>query len=642
MQKYGFRGRTISAVIAALATLVPLIAVAGVLGVPQRLGLMIFPEQLAALMLCTSLAVCFLRSGLSEKARFWQFDIGLALISLVLGIHVFVRFQTLSEGAHQHPTEALILGCVVTALLMEGLRRLIGYTLIVIFGALILYAVAGQYVPGALQGRPQPLADVLRFLGTDSSATWGQSLQIAAFVVVLFVLFGSFLIGTGGSEFFSGVAARISGKGPGGAAKVAVTASCLTGMISGSAVSNVMTTGVVTIPVMKRAGFSPTNASAIEAVASTGGQLMPPIMGAAAFLMAEILRVPYRDIIIAAALPALLYFISIYVQIDFMSRRDKMGSMEGERRQPILAVLAEGWVSVLAIVVLMMGIFTFNLSAEAAVIYATVATMAMALGAYVLRMRHGGMNPRQIWGALVDAGVSTCDVLLITAAAGMIIGLMTLTGLGFTLSYYLMTFGSENLFALLVLSAVIALVLGLGLPTTGVYLLLATLTAPALVQLGIPPMSAHMFLLYYGMLSMITPPIALAAFAAASIGGADQHKTGIAAFRFGWLSYFLPFFFIYKPGLMLETSWLLSGYVFASTIVSLSLIAAAFLGHGYHRLGWIMRAVWLALGVAIMFPLDRLMFPAVEYSVAVIGLGVLLHHILLGERRPAMLKAARE
>lgn len=642
MQDRGSREQITSAVVAGLATLVPLIAVAGVLGLPQRLGLMVFPQQLAALMLCTSLAVCFLRCSLSSAARFWQLDLGLALASLALGVHVFIRFQTLSEGAHRHPGEALILGCMVVGLMMEGLRRVIGYTLIVIFGALLLYAVAGHYVPGALQGRPQPLGDVLRFLGTDSSATWGQSLQIAAFVVVLFVLFGSFLIATGGSEFFSGVAARISGKGPGGPAKVAVTASCLTGMISGSAVSNVMTTGVVTIPVMKRAGFSPTNASAIEAVASTGGQLMPPIMGAAAFLMAEILRVPYRDIIIAAALPAFLYFISVYVQIDFIARRDKLASMEQERRQPFLEILSKGWVSVLAIAALMVGIFTFNLSAEVAAIYATEVTVGLALGAYVLRLRFGGIRPRLILRAFVDAGAATCEVLLITAAAGMIIGLMTLTGLGFTLSYYMMTFGSENLFGLLLLSAGIALLLGLGLPTTGVYLLLATLTAPTLVELGIPPMAAHMFLLYYGMLSMITPPIALAAFAAASIGGAEQHKTGIAAFRFGWLSYFLPFFFIYKPGLLLETSWPQSVYIFLSTILSLMLIAAAFLGHARHRLGLPTRAVWLVLGVAIMFPLDQLWFSAAEYSVAVIGLAVLLHHFLMGEKGLAALKAARE
>ncbi|WP_051294477.1 TRAP transporter permease [Gemmobacter nectariphilus] len=642
MTDHGLRGRVTRTTLAGLAIVVPLIAIAGVLGVPQKLGLMIFPQQLAALMLCASLAVCFLRGSLSPTARFWQLDLGLAALSLALGLHVFLRFQILSERSHQYPTEALILGCVVIGLMMEGLRRVIGYTLVVIFGLLLLYAVAGHYVPGALQGRPQPLGDVVRFLGTDSSATWGQSLQIAAFVVVLFVLFGAFLIATGGSEFFSNLAGRISGKGPGGAAKVAVTASCLTGMISGSAVSNVMTTGVVTIPVMKRAGFSATNASAIEAVASTGGQLMPPLMGAAAFLMAEILRVPYRDIIVAAALPALLYFVSIYVQIDFMARRDNMASMEATRRQPFLEILAEGWISVLAIVALMLGIFAFNHSAEVAAVYATGVTVVLALGAYLLRLRHGGMSPRQILKALVDAGVSTSEVLLITAAAGMIIGLMTLTGLGFTLSYYLMTFGSESLFALLLLSAGIALLLGLGLPTTGVYLLLATLTAPALVELGVPPIPAHMFLLYYGMLSMITPPIALAAFAAASIGGANQHKTGIAAFRFGWLSYFLPFFFIYKPGLLLETTWPQAVYVFVSTIVSLSLIAAAFLGHGHRKLGWRARAVWLALGVAIMFPLDRLLFSALDYSVAMLGLAVLLQHILMRDGRFLTLRAARE
>lgn len=619
----------------ALALLVPVLAVIWVLAIPQRMGIMIFPEQTAGLMLGISLAVCFLRASQMPQSPWPAGDIALGIISLMIGIHVFVRFQVLSEGAWQHQTEALILGLVLSLVVLEGLRRVIGWTLIWIFLLLVLYAVAGQLVPGAMQGRPQPLDDVIRYLGTDSSATWGQSLQIAAFVVVLFVLFGSFLMGTGGSEFFSSAAARLSGKGPGGPAKVAVTASALTGMISGSAVSNVMTTGVITIPVMRKAGFSAVNASAIEAVASTGGQLMPPIMGAAAFLMAEFLRVPYRDVIVAATLPAILYFISIYIQIDFIARRDKMGSGDDSLRRPFLEIMVKGWISLVAIGVLMAGIFVFNMSAETSVVYATLAIIALALGAYFLQLRHGGMTPQAILAALVDAGKSTCDVLLICAAAGMIIGLMTLTGLGFTLSYYLMTFGASNMFMLLLLSAFIGLLLGLGLPTTAVYLLMATLAAPALVQLGIPPMAAHMFLLYYGMLSIITPPIAIAAYAAASIGGADQYKTGIAAFRFGWVSYILPFYFIYKPGLLLDTSWAQSAYVFTSTIVSLSLIAAAVLGYAHKALSWPERAFWLVLGIAVIYPIDRVLPAVVEYGVSAVAFLVLAAHIFASRRGQA-------
>ena len=620
--------QTLQGARSALAVTVPVLAVGWVLSIPQRMGLMIFPEQMAALMLGISLAVCFLRG--TRPA-----DLALALASLVLGVHVFVRFQTLSEGAWAHPVESTVLGVAVTLIVMEGLRRVIGNTLIVIFGLLVVYAVAGDLVPGALKGRPMPIEDVIRYVGTDSSATWGQSLQIAAFVVVLFVLFGSFLMGTGGSEFFASAAGRISGKGPGGPAKVAVTASGLTGMISGSAVSNVMTTGIITIPIMRRAGFSATNAAAIEAVASTGGQLMPPIMGAAAFLMAEFMQVPYSSVMLAATLPAILYFVSVYIQVDFIARRDNMGASDESDRRPFAEIMAKGWVSILGIGVLMSGIFAFGMSAERSVVYATLAIMAMALAAWALGGRYGGMGPRAILAALIDAGKSTCDVLLICAAAGMIIGLMTLTGLGFTLSYYLMSFGAESTFVLLLLSAFIGLVLGLGLPTTAVYLLMATLVAPALVQLGIPAMSAHMFLLYYGMLSMITPPIAIVAYAAASLAGADQHKTGMAAFRFGWASYILPFYFIYKPGLLMDTSLMQSAYVFGSTIVSLGLITASILGYAHKPLGWIERVIWCAVGGAVIFPIDRFLPVGVEYAVSALAFAMMAQHIFTARRTGA-------
>jgi TRAP transporter 4TM/12TM fusion protein len=630
--------RALDLIAAALAIFVPVLAVIWTLSVPQRFGILIYPEQIAALMLGFSLTVVYLRDVERTTGVIALFNGFLALASFLLGLYVYWRFVDLSENTHRLPMEALVLGICVVALVMEGVRRVIGWTLIIIFALLLLYALFGDYVPGPLVGRPQPIEDILRFLGTDSTATWGQSLQIAAFVVVLFVLFGSFLMATGGGDFFTQLASRVSGNGPGNTAKVAVTASALFGTISGSAVSNVMSTGVMTIPLMKRAGFKPSQAGAIEAVASTGGQLMPPVMGAAAFLMAELLQVPYRDIMLAAALPAILYYLSIYVQIDFMARRDNIASLVEGERPPILDVLIRGWVCIIAFVVLMVAILQFQMRAEAAAIWTVLAIAIFGLLAWGMKVKNGQMSPRAVLAAFVDTGSSVADVMLITAAAGMIIGLMTTTGLGFALSIYLLDFGGESMFGLLIITGIVGIVLGLGLPTTAVYLLLAALAAPALVQLGIKPIAAHMFVFYYGMLSMITPPIAMSAIAAASIAGSDQISTGNEAFRFGWIAYILPFLFIYKPGLLLEDSFVMIMYVFASSTVALVLVTGGILGYALAPLSPLMRFVWAVIGLATIAPLDQLASPLVEYTVSAVGVVLITAHVVVArrERRAAV------
>ena len=492
--------QTLRMIAGVLAALVPAASIIWIAAVPQRLGMLVYPEQIAAAMLGAALGVVYLRSIAPGRGWLNSLDLLLGAASVVLGAAMYFRFPILSEGAFQHPTEALLFGVATVLLVMEALRRVIGWALIIIFLIMFAYALFGDWVPGPLAGRPQPLTDVLRFLGTDSTATWGQALQIAAYVVVVFVFFGGLLLAVGGGEFFTQLSLRVAGKGPGNTAKVAVTASALFGSISGSAVSNVMSTGVMTIPLMKRAGFKPEQAGAIEAVASTGGQLMPPIMGAAAFLMAELLQVPYRDIVIAALLPAILYYLSIYVQIHFIAHRDRIPSLANLERTPLMRVLTGGWLPIAAIVVLLVAIFSFNIRAEMAAIWACIAMVVLGLGTAFMGPEDRRLTPRKLLHAIVDTGQSTCDVLLITAAAGMIIGLLTTTGLGFALSLYLLDFGGESLFALLMVTAGVGVVLGMGLPTTGVYLLMASLAAPALVQLGIQPMQAHMFVFYYGML----------------------------------------------------------------------------------------------------------------------------------------------
>ncbi len=595
--------KAMRAVSAAFSLFVPVVAVLWVMAVPQRLGLLIYPEQVVVLMLGAALVVVFCRSSASDSAASRLLNTVLACIAAMLSVYVYIRFPVLSEATHRFPTETLLIGFGVTLLTLEALRRVVGWTLVFIFAILFLYAVFGDWVPGALQGRPMAAADVLRFIGADSSAVWGQALQIAAFVVVIFVLFGGLLMASGGGDFFTQLAMRVAGNGPGNSAKVAVTASALFGTVSGSAVSNVMSTGIMTIPLMKRAGFRGAQAGGIEAVSSTGGQLMPPVMGAAAFLMAEILQVPYKTVALAALLPAVLYYISLYCQIDFISRRDNIASLKDIQRNTFATVVKDGWLAIVAFTVLLSCIFYWNMRAEVAAVWAIAALVAGGLVLGLTRRSTQGMTPRQVLTAVIDTGRNTCDVLLITAVAGMIIGLLSTTGFGFALSLYLLDFGGRSMFGLLLLTAAISIVLGLGLPTTGVYLLLASLAAPSLVELGIEPIAAHMFVLYYGILSMITPPIALASFAAASLSGATKSATELEAFRFGRIACFLPFLFIYKPGLLPVGSWLHIGYVFASSLMALVLVTGGLVGHALRPLNPLVRLLWAVVGLLVIMPL---------------------------------------
>ncbi|MEI4473811.1 TRAP transporter permease [Frigidibacter sp. MR17.24] len=621
----------ITATTALFGAAIPALALAWVLKLPMRMGLLVFPEQVAALMLALSLAAVYLKT-LGRAQLPALADLLGAALSLVLGVWVFARFQVLSEQAMFHQAEALWLGVLVVALVLDGLRRVIGWTLIGIFALFIAYALWGDHLPGAIAGRAMSLTEVLQYLSSDSSATWGSSLQVAAYVVVIFVLFGGFLLAVGGGEFFTQLSMRVSGKGPGATAKIAVTASGLFGSISGSAVSNVMSTGVMTIPMMIRSGIRPAQAGAIEAVASTGGQLMPPVMGAAAFLMAEILQVSYREILVAALLPALIYYLSVYIQIDFLSRRDGTGSLVGERREVMGRILLHGWPTLLGFVVLLGGIFGLNLQAEVAATWTIFALVAAAVAAHALRPgMPGALSPAAVWRTFWQVGSSTADVLLVTAAAGMIVGILSVTGLGFSMSILLLDLGGTSMFGMLVVTALVAVVLGLGLPTTAVYLLLASLAAPALVQAGIQPIAAHMFVFYYGMLSMITPPIALAAFAAATISGAGQVRTGLEAFRVGWVAYFLPFLFIYKPGLLMEGGALDIAYVAVSSTASLVLVAGGIIGFGFRPIRGPLRLLWAATGMLTIAPLSEASM-ALELAVTAFGLALLAQHFLLRPR----------
>lgn len=572
------------------------------LEIPQGLGFLMFPEQVACLILGSAVAAIFL-SNWPSKTKYRKFLDGLlATLAFGLGIHIFIRFQVLSEGAFFHPTESLAVGVLIVLTSLEALRRVSGWSLILILLSLVVYALFSDLVPGKLEGRPIPLFEILRFLGTDSTATLGSPLQVAAFVVVLFILFGQLLLSTGGAEGITDAAQKLSGNRNGATARMAVIASGLMGSISGSAVSNVTTTGVITIPAMKRAGFKPESAGAIEAVASTGGQIMPPVMGAAAFLMAEFLRVPYKDILLAALIPACLYFLSVYIQISLLSAKHKYESVH-QKITRTWRQLAPVLTSVFfTIVFLMFGLFALNMPPGKAVVFSCMFLACLGICGIGVKNR---LTLSDLIGALANTGRAAGQILVVCAVAGMIIGLLSTSGLSFGLSFVLLQLGENSLLLLLLLTALVSIILGMGLPTTGVYLLLATLAAPPLVELGIGMLEAHFFVLYFGLLSMISPPIALAAFAAASIAQADQIRTAMESVRFGWIAYILPFIFVYRPAVLMEGTLNEILFTTFSLIVVIIMITAAIIGYGYSRLTTVQRIICFITGAFLIVPIPN-------------------------------------
>ena len=454
-----------------------------------------------------------------------------------------------------------------------------------------------------LAGLPVDVSQLAFYLVWDPGSMLGLPVLVAATIVIAFVFFGNLLFASGGSAFFTDIALTLMGRYRGGSAKIAVTASCLFGMISGSAVSNVASVGVLTIPLMRRGGYPGHVAAAIEAVASTGGQLMPPVMGAAAFLMAEFLQVPYRDVAIAATLPALLYYYALFIQADLLAARAGLSSLNTPEVPPARKVMAQGWHFLLPFAMLIYGLFWLNWSPELAALAASgvVIVTGSVLG-------YGGkrLKPADILRALHGTGIVSLDLLMITAAAGFIIGVLNITGLSFALTLMLVEVGHNSLWLLLILAAVVSIVLGMGMPTVGVYVLLAALVAPAMVKIGLSPMASHMFVMYFGMMSMITPPVALAAYAAASLAGTDAMKTGWTAVRFGWIAYIIPFLFVRSPALLLTGSLTSVLMAVFTALVGVWLICAAFAGYATRPLSMPMRIGFGIAGLLLFIPADAM------------------------------------
>lgn len=603
------------------------------LSIPAYLGVAFYQEQLLALVLGLAGAVVFLGTSWRGGRRGDPplFDIAAAVLFLGVMGYVALEYQAFLVAAATRPLSMVLLSWVVVLGVLEALRRRTGWMLFLIIVTFCIYGMVAHLVPAPLTGRQLNLDFLTVYLAFDPSAVLGMPLSVASTIVIIFILFGEVLFCTGGGQFFTDLAMAMVGRRRGGAAKIAVLSSAFFGSISGSAVSNVATTGLVTIPLMRRAGYKSVDAGAIEAVASTGGQFLPPIMGAAAFLMAEFLNINYTTIILAALIPALLYYIALFVQVHLMAERDNVEVVEADLPR-LGSVLREGWHFFVPFVLLLVFLFQFNMSAERAALYAAAAMLAIGL---LRPYRSKKAHISDAVNSFARAGLNAVELITIVAAAGFVIGVLNATGGGFAVTLALVQLGGGNLIALLLIGALTCIVLGMGMPTAGVYVLLAALVAPAIVETGVEPIAAHMFVLYFGMMSMITPPIALACFAAAALTKASPIKTGVAAVRLGWVAYIVPFLFVFSPTLLMVGEPPAIAVAIVTATVGVILITIGVVGFYRTPLGLAFRTAFLVAGFATLTPADAIPYGALVDVCGVLGGAALLAGCYYRQRRGA-------
>ena len=598
-------------------------------------GRAFFREQYLGLFLALALGAVFLgvKSHGDEHAnRVPWYDWPLCLGGLTVGGYVVVLYPTIAYRLGVLTPDKVWFGALAILLVLEATRRLVGWVMVALGAAFILYAKFAYLMPGPLAAKGSTWERIAVYLYLDTNALFGLPLVVTASIVVAFIFFGQALYAVGGDKFLTDLASVAMGRYRGGSAKVAVVASTLFGTVSGNAVSNVVLDGPITIPMMTRAGYAPHMAAAIEAVASTGGQIMPPVMGVAAFLIAEFLAIPYSEVALAAVIPALLYYIALFVQVDLEAAKHGLLGLPREQLPRFRSVMARGWGLLLPLLVLVYTLMFAGWQAGKAAMAAVITTLLV--GSFQSANR---LNLRKLLTAIEETGRVLLDIVVITAVAGFVIGVLQLSGLGFRFSFLLVSMAGSNAFLLLTMTAIACIVLGMGMPTSVIYIMLAVLVGPALVQLGIAPLGAHLFLLYFGILSMITPPVGLATYAAAAIGRADYLKTGWAGMRLGIVAYVVPFVFAYHPALLLKGTAVDITLAVTTSVIGVVLLGVACAGFLFRSLGWATRGVAALAGLFLFPPPSGGVWVAA--NVVGLALGILL---VLWGRNGARLSAARE
>ena len=561
---------------------IPIVGICWILAVTDYFGVALTFQQVIAVVLGLACASAFLRYPYFEKPGLLEF--ALALIAFFSWFWMAYNFEDWIVTAHERTPDKWIPGLLALVLMMEGLRKAAGRIIAGLVWVLILYAFLGDHLPGILEASVFPPTKTITYMYADNNGVPGLVLQVVLNLVLAFIIFGKLMEVSGGTAFLTDLAMGWMGHRRGGPAKVAVVASGAFGTISGSTVGNIMSTGIVTIPLMKKTGFKPEYAGAIEAVASNGGQIAPPVMGATAFIIAEFLEIPYQDVVAAAAIPAALYFLVLFMQVDAVARRFNIRGLPRAELPIVLDVLKVGWIFVLPIVILMYFLFWLGYPPGVAALYSAASLIVLMV------IRDRKLPTMDHWkNFLFGSGEILVPLILIAGAAGIILGVMNSTGLAFQLSIILAHLGEEyGVMVMLLLTSLICIVLGMGMPTATVYIVLVSVIGPALIKMGLVPLGAHLFLFYFGLISMLTPPVAIASMVAAEMAGADMWKTGFIGVQLAATAYLLPYLWAFNPALILEGSNAAILYVVATAAAAGMLLAhsVTVLGRG-NAGGWL-------------------------------------------------------
>ncbi|QTQ14225.1 TRAP transporter permease [Treponema parvum] len=539
------------------------------------------------------------------------YDIIITVISIASMAYLMVNHKyMLTRFRYVHPLKPLdmIFGILAVILVLEAARRAVGIALPIISVIFLLYALLGPVMPGILRHRGATLETIIDHLYMVNEGLFGIPIGVSATYIILFIIFGAFLEVSGGGDFFIKLSQAIAGGSSGGTAKVAVVSSALLGTISGSAVANVVTTGTFTIPMMKKAGYKPHFAGAVEAAASSGGQFMPPVMGAAAFVLAEFSGIPYLHVIKYAFIPGTLYFLAIFFAVHFQAIKSGIKGLPKDQVPNLWKTLLTGGyllLPVVAIVVLLVSGFT--------PMYAALGAIAVTIALSWIN-KETRLGPKKILLALEKGVKASVMVISACACAGIVIGVVSLTGLGLKFTSMVVQLSGGMLVPALLLTMVAALILGMGLPTTPAYIVQASLLIPAIIQMGVLPISAHLFALYFSVISNITPPVAISSYAAAGIAGADAMKTSVESVKLGLVAYIVPFMFVFNPALLLIGKIGVILLAIVTSLIGIVCLAAGLQSYYFMKLLWFERIILIVASISLIFP---------GYRTDLVGLGLL-------------------
>ena len=545
------------------------------------------------------------------RMRFAPGDVLLALAAMAFTGYLifFARQLQLRAGMPMALPGDMWSAITGVLLIIELTRRLAGLALVIIASVFVAYAFAGPWLPGIFEHRGYDVKRFFSYIFTDNGVL-GAPIAISSTYIILFVVFAAFLQTTRVGEYFVNLAFAAAGHRRGGPAKVAIFASGLMGMINGTSAGNVVATGSLTIPMMKKVGYRKQTSAAVEAAASTGGQIMPPIMGAGAFIMAEITGIPYMDIVYAAIIPAVIYFVSVYFMVDLAAKKANMKGLPRDEL-PKLAKLAKQIYLFLPIVVLIYALFAG---------YSVIrcGTLAMITAAVVSWLTPHRMGPRQLFQALDNGARMVLQLVAVCATAGIIVGVIALTGIGSRFSTVLLALADQSQILALFFAMVVSIILGMGMPTTAAYAVAAIVIAPGVINLGVAPLTAHLFIFYFAVMSAITPPVALAAYAGSALAGSDPIRTSVESFKIGLAAFVVPYMFFYSPAMLLNGTWFEIGHIAVTAIIGVYLLSCAvqgwFFGHANPAVrialaaggltmiagGWITDGIGLAIAIALI------------------------------------------